>query len=370
MSQIQPWVYNGVMKLLTGILGLVILFAAINFLFFQTSEGKKSKGTTNSSLTKDVAAIKDIKEKTVLFVPYWSLTQDEIPKTYGNTFAYFGIATNSEGIDTKEAGYAGLDRFVAITPKGTETLLTLRMLNVDTNTQILNNKKLQEKIIKETIQTAKQYGFSGIVLDLEFSSLPFATITQQITGFTEIFYKEAKKENLQFSMLLYGDTFYRFRPYDVIALVPYTDQIFVMGYDFHKARKDPGPNFPFTDKETYGYDFTVMTNDFLNIVPKEKLSIVVGMFGYDWTVDENGKGIKQAVAVTLNEAKSKFLTNCGLQNCRVEKNQALETRVTYTDNEGNNHVVWFEDEESVAKKREFLKEKGITTVGFWAYSYY
>ncbi len=308
--------------------------------------------------------------KKFLFVPYWGQTAEKIPDLYGNTLIYFGIAPNSSGIDTKDDGYLGLARFEAIS-KGRETLLTLRMVDKDINFLILKDKKLQEKIIADTTKIARQYGFSGIVLDLEISSLPFAIVTDQMDNFAQDFSKAAKKEHLTFSMMFFGDTFYRIRPYDTLVLRQYLDMVFVMAYDFSKAKGDPGPNFPFGGKETYGYDFTVMVNDFLNIVPKEKLVIVFGMFGYDWTVDDQNKSIKQAQAQTLTVAKKQFIEQCLLKNCSVRRDeQSSETTVMYIDKEGNNHTVWFEDEESVAKKREFLKEKGIKSVGYWAYSYY
>ncbi|MBI2431071.1 MAG: hypothetical protein HYV39_03590 [Candidatus Levybacteria bacterium] len=219
-------------------------------------------------------------------------------------------------------------------------------------------------MIDESIAIAKQYNFEGIVLDLEISSLPFASVTEQMNSFVEEFSKAAKKENLTFSMMFFGDTFFKLRPYDVTVLRQYLDIVFVMAYDFHKANANPGPNFPFPD-------FTLMVQDFLNIVPKEKLVIVFGMFGYDWEIDEHNKSVEQARAVTLTVAKKQFLDQCIFRNCKVLRDEkSKETTVTYIDKNGDKHIVWFEDEESVAKKTEFLKEKGINSVGFWAYSYF
>lgn len=309
-------------------------------------------------------------EKKFLFVPYWGQTAERIPDSYGNKLIYFGITPGKDGIDTKEDGYAGIARFSAIA-EGRETFLAVRMLNKDINFSVLKDTKLQEKIISDAKKTAKEYKFSGIVLDLEISSLPFASVTNQMNNFVKDFSESIKKENLSFSMMFFGDTFYHLRPYDVAVLRQYLDTVFVMAYDFSKAKSDPGPNFPLSDKEKYGYDFIVMVQDFLNIVPKEKLVIVFGMFGYDWQVDNTGKSVGLAKAVTLTVAKKQFINQCLFKNCSVMRDEtSTETTVSYVDKEGNNHVVWFEDEESVAKKMEFLKEKGINSVGFWAYSYF
>ncbi len=47
-----------------------------------------------------------------------------------------------------------------------------------------------------------------------------------------------------------------------------------------------------------------------------------------------------------------------------------ENQVRYVDDAGKQHVVWFEDWDSVAKKQEYLESKGIKSLGFWAYSYF
>ncbi len=355
------------------ILGIAVLLVVLGFVFFNSTQKDTDKGIVNVKITptpQQVLSATNSKEQKSLFVPYWALTQEKIPSDTYDQFIYFGIAVNDNGIDKEESGYVGLARFVGISGT-TEKLLTIRMLDAKSNFAVLKDQALQQKIITETIATAKQYGFKGIVLDLEISSLPFASVTNQMDSFVKDFSNAAKKENLTFSMMFFGDTFYRLRSYDVLSLAKYLDYAFIMAYDFSKARLDPGPNFPLSGKEKYGYDFTVMVNDFLNVIPKEKLTVVFGMFGYDWTVDENKKSIKQAVSLSLYQIKEKFLTNCRFKNCSIKRDEtSAETEVRYTDAKGDSHIVWFEDEVSATKKQEFLKEQGINSIGFWAYSFF
>ncbi len=310
------------------------------------------------------------KTSRLLFVPYWSFAKGQIQEEDIDTLIYFGIAPNMQGIDKGEAGYKALPKFIQASDKNINKLLAVRMLNEKVTFPVLKDTTQQKKIAKESIAVAKENGFSGIVLDLELISLPFASITQQITDFVEVFSREAKKEKLSFSLLLYGDTFYRIRPFDVIAVSQSTDMILVMAYDFHKANGDPGPNFPLLGKEIYGYDLSVMTSDYLNFIPKEKLGIVSGMFGYDWIINEHGKGVGQAKAITIHEAEQLFYP-CYLRNCIVtEDKKSSAIKATYIDAQGSQHVVWFDNRESVKEKEAYLKEKGINSFGYWAYSYY
>lgn len=355
------------------IFGIGVLLFAFGLLIFSSNKTERKKEVSSTAVTPtkvQVLSSSSNKETKMLFVPYWGQTAQRIPDEFGDTLIYFGIAPGENGIDKEEPGYLGIARFSAISG-GRDTFLTLRMMDQEKSFIVLKDSLLQKRVIDDSIAVAKQYGFEGIVLDLEISSLPFATITEQMNKFVEEFSKAAKKENLTFSMMFFGDTFYRFRSYDVLALIKHLDKAMIMAYDFHKAKAEPGPNFPLNGKEMYRYDFTVMVNDFLNIIPKEKLVIVFGMFGYDWKVDDEKKSIEQASAITLTVAKKKFVDQCIFRKCVIKRDeQSSETTVSYIDNDGMSHIVWFEDEESVAKKQEFLKEKGINAVGFWAYSYF
>lgn len=348
---------------------LLVLIFAVVFYF-----GPKTDRTVPSQpKATDIPASSQSPIQTptkAIFVPYWSFTSVINANEFDQVF-YFGIAVNETGINTQEKGYTKLAQFASAIPKEKETILVVRMINQENNFSVLKNEKVQKDIVNQTLLLANKYDFDGIALDLEVSSLPFESITKQINTFTKLFYGSAKKESLQFDVLLYGDTFAKIRPYDVSVLRNYADHILLMAYDFHKAGSDPGPNFPFGGKDRYGYDFQTMTTDFLNLVPKEKLGVVFGMFGYDWTVDDQGESVGQAVSLSLNQAQRRFVNGCQFAQCSLKRDEtSAETKVEYVDQKGQKHVVWFEDEESVAKKQEFLKQKGITNVSFWAYSYF
>jgi spore germination protein YaaH len=210
----------------------------------------------------------------------------------------------------------------------------------------------------------------GIILDLEIAAIPFDSLTQAISKFSKSFYTAAKKSNLKYSIAIYGDTFYRARPYDVKILAQNADTIMIMAYDLHKAKSNPGPNFPLHGREKFGYDFTAMTDDFLKVVPSNKITVIFGSFGYDWQVDQSQTAQAQAQALTYSQIKQKFLNQCSFKNCKITRDrQASETRITYEE-DNKNHVIWFEDPQSIKQKQNYLKQKGITSFSYWAYSYF
>lgn len=305
---------------------------------------------------------------TSVFVPSW--TVDTIDDASFDQYIYFGISPTKEGIDTT-ASEKELATFSQSVPEGKKTLLTLQMQNPDINTAVLQDKTVQQKVISQTITLAKQNGFSGVVLDLEMGGIPFDSLVDGINNFTKALNIQAKAQQLSFGVTLYGDTFYRLRPFDVKTIAANTDMVMIMAYDFHKSRSNPGPNFPLGGQSIYGYDMSKMSDDFLQAVPNQKLSVIFGLFGYDWPVDNQGNAVGQGQPLTDLQIQNKFLTGCSFANCQITRDSSsAETVVHYTDANNQKHIVWFEDKQSVAAKEAYLKKRGIGNFSFWANSYF
>jgi hypothetical protein len=145
-----------------------------------------------------------------LFVPYWTINENI--SASGMTLVYFGVMGGENGVEQDEDGYRNLSAFEKNKNKK-NSLLVLRMLNTDTNLDILKDKKLQERIIDETIILAKKHHFSGIMLDFETQGLPFKALLESITSMHTLFSKKVLLSDLSFGTLLFGDTFYRVRPW-------------------------------------------------------------------------------------------------------------------------------------------------------------
>ena len=309
-----------------------------------------------------------VKQERILFVPYWTLTSWDNQSDY-DSFIYFGIAPNEIGINTSDPGFADIPRYIDhISPS--KTLLGVRMTDKIFNEKVLNSATLQQQIISDALHISKQDGFKGILLDFEVGGIGFDSLTQQVTGFITEFAQAAKRQESQFSVAMYGDVYYRARPYNIKTIAENSDKIIVMAYDFHKAAGDPGPNFPFEESAVDGYSFQQMISDFSQDVPKNKLTITFGMFGYDWPVTEKGASIDTATSMSLSDIQSSFITTCKFSSCVLRRNVSGEPSISYTDTDRQKHIVWFEDTMSTDKKIHYLQTKGIGSIAFWANSYF
>lgn len=338
--------------------------------FFQKNSLLKIKKPQLSSLKTAEQSSKPVEIREIsLFVPYWSLDDGPIDQKYSRLI-YFGLTGGVNGLTLGSADENNLSKFKVLA-SSRKTLLTVRMTNSSTNLQVLNNKVSQQKIVDDAMSTAKKYGFSGIVLDLEISGLFEDQVPGQINSFVANFNEKAHSDNLSFAMTIYGDVFYRKRPYDIPFIGKHTDELMIMAYDFHKSSGEPGPNFPYIGLDKYGYDFQTMIKDYRQRVPSEKLTVLYGMYGYDWTVDEKRRPIKQGQAITNMQITEKYLNACGKTNCVPFRDKdAKEQEIDYVDKLSQYHVIWFEDAESAQMKTEYLKEKGINSIGYWAYGYF
>ncbi|HUD44158.1 MAG TPA: glycosyl hydrolase family 18 protein [Patescibacteria group bacterium] len=330
-------------------------------------------GLPNSSISPTLAASPfptgdSAQQTTALFVPYWSLPDSEPANSSYSSVLYFGVEATSQGIDKDDSGYKSLADFNKFVNNGQKKLLVIRMLDNKENDLILNSADFQTNIINQSINIAKDNGFKGVVVDFELSALPFDSLIQQINSFHDKFSTAARKNNLTYGLTMYGDVFYRARPFDIKHLSQISDQIYIMAYDLHKASGSPGPNFPIHNSD---YDLEKMTDSFLTVTTPDKLTLVWGLFGYDWQIDNDDNGVGTAQSLSYLQIEHEFLDNCPFTNCIIRRDtNSSETEIQYTDSKNNKHEVWFDDLQSVQKKEAFLQSKGINHFALWAWSYF
>ncbi|KXK10333.1 MAG: putative sporulation-specific glycosylase YdhD [Microgenomates bacterium OLB23] len=279
-----------------------------------------------------------------IFVPYWKvgdITEPILPQTIAHknvrNLIYFGVTPAENGsLISSEPGFAGISRFIESTHDiKAQRLLAVRMMNEGTNEAILDDKTFQSSLVSETLGLVRQYGFDGVLIDLEHSVLPTKNTVTAISEFIAFFAERTHSDKKVFTVALYGDTFYRQRPYDVTKIASVSDEIIIMAYDFHKSYGEPGPNFPLFRGEEYSYDFATMIEDFRKVVPAEKITVLFGLFGYDWSVDDQNRPAKAAAPLSLSKIEATLVKTCVAPRCtRARSATASELNLIYTDDSG------------------------------------
>jgi spore germination protein YaaH len=149
------------------------------------------------------------------------------------------------------------------------------------------------------------------------------------------------------------------------------DEVYIMAYDFHKPTGSPGPNFPFEAGKEDSYDFLHMVTDFTAVIPKDKINVIYGMYGYDWIVTIEKKPIKAATVLTDREIQDMYENRCRVMNCVITRDpRTKEELVEFIDEHAAYHVIWHEDLVSAERKTNYLLSQGVDSVAYWAYGYY
>lgn len=293
-----------------------------------------------------------------IFVPSWTI-DTAVKQTDFDFYYYFGLTPTLEGEIAHDEGYVKL---ATLDVPASKTMIVLRMLDSTIIETFLTDKTKQALLITAVRKEIALHNRAGVVLDLELPFILRAERKEQLTSFVQQLCTGIHKDYRYCFVAVYGDVFYRKRPYDIKAIGTVADRILVMAYDLHKAGGEPGPNFDFENKDEY--DFKRMVADYTSEVQTDKLEVVFGMYGYDWTMSNQGMPLKQATAESVYS-----LTNRA-RYASVTRNKSLEPRIDYTDEEGRKHIVWYEDEESAAVKIDYLRQQRIGHVSYWAYGYY
>lgn len=304
-----------------------------------------------------------------IFVPYWNIPKDSDDLNDYDKVYYFSLSPSQDGLNKVNQNSLGLKNFLKLDVNN--KYLTISMLDQNQNLDILKDVTWQKNIISDTIDVAKENKFLGIILDLEMSPSLSKNTPQEITEFVKDFYQSAKEFNFDFYITLYGDNYYRVRPFDVKALSEFCDKFLIMTYDLHKPSGEPGPNFPLDKGEKYSYDIKTLNSQLLEIVPPQKIEYIFGMYGYNWIVDETKKPIKPAKSMSFLDIQKSYLDECEWKNCIIKRDELSgENEINYIDEFLNYRIVWYEDNESVERKMKYLKTTGISSLSYWVFGYF
>ena len=221
---------------------------------------------------------------------------------------------------------------------------------------ILTNQQVQNSLLDNIIATAKRLNFTDIHFDMEF--LP-PELREAYNAFLRKAKARLSAEGLLMSTALAPKTSATqagawYEAHDYKAHGEIADFVVLMTYEWGFSGGPPLAVSPINEvRKVIEYALTEM--------PASKIMMGQNLYGYDWTLPFVPGG-QYARAVSPQRAIEIAAEN----NVPIRyDNTAQAPYFNYTDAQGKQHRVWFEDARSIQAKFNLVKELGLRGVSYW-----
>jgi peptidoglycan-N-acetylglucosamine deacetylase len=220
---------------------------------------------------------------------------------------------------------------------------------------ILNNTEKRKFIIQQLADTLSYYKLQGINID--FEELIEKT-NQPLTQFQKELYEALHPLGMTVTM----DVAVKNDDYDYKKLSAYNDYIILMAYDQFNNGTIPGPVSAQKWIEE-AVDWTASK------IESEKIILGIAGYGYDWTLDENGK-VESVDDITYSRA----INFAKAVNAIVDyDNDSYNSHYSYTEEVKNKdgsieklrHEVWFTDAATSFNILRFSDEYATAGTALW-----
>lgn len=276
--------------------------------------------------------------------------------TYASSFSY-GFTENGDLIPLSDESLIinayrnGVAPLMVITPLDEQGNFSNQLAST-----VLNNPAARNRLINNIYNTVISKDYYGVDFDFEFifadDADEYVLLVQQMNerlnniGAITLVALAPKTYTAQPGLLYEG--------HDYRGLGNAADYSLLMTYEWGYTYGPPMAVAPISNvRQVIEYGLTQ--------IPPEKILIGIPNYGYDWTLPFV-QGESMAENLNIPEAVARA-ASVGAQIQYDETAQA--PFYEYTDAQGRQHVVWFEDERSLRAKLELVNEYGLAGVSFW-----
>lgn len=290
------------------------------------------------------------------FINQTTLQQWTDSLTYLSSFSY-GFNRNGDLIPLSDENLIltayrnGVGPVMVITPLDEEGNFSNELASY-----VLNNVAVRNRLINNIFNTVVSKDYVGVDFDFEFlfadDADEYVTLVSQTQerlnaiGAVTLVALAPKTYTEQPGLLYEG--------HDYVGLGEAADYSLLMTYEWGYTYGPPMAVAPINNvREVLDYGITQ--------IPPNKILMGIPNYGYDWTLPFV-QGESEAENITNVEA----VERAAIVGAEIQFDETAQTPFyEYTDNQGRQHVVWFEDERSLRAKLELVDEYGLAGVSFW-----
>jgi spore germination protein len=335
-----------------------------------------------------------LSKQTIAFLPYWRLDNIQYARyDLLSEVNFFSLTVGHDGHivqvtgDQTEPGWRwwNTQQVKDLIPRvqilGDAFGLTLAMLNDSDITSVLRSPSAQQNLISDTLDQIHSRHLNAITLDVEYSGTPPAAYRRDFTAFAQRFTTSLRHQasGTTLSLTLPPLAGREQGLFDLPRLAPLFDRFIGMTYDYYNASTNvAGPEAPMSGFASHRFVFDVTTayQDYLHAIPRTKIVMGIPYSGWDWAV-RKGKGVlgrtlpvnnPNSYAAILSYGRMRGFGELKPSQCQWNKD-AEEPYCRYVDSKGVQHLVWFENNRSIAVKYSYAKANGFAGIAIWILGY-
>ncbi len=235
------------------------------------------------------------------------------------------------------------------------TNFTERKFSSDLAATILRNPTLQETVITNILSTMKAKGYKGLNIDFEYV---YPEDRENYNAFLRRVVARLHPQGYLVSTALApkisGDQKgILYEAHDYKAHGEIVDFVVLMTYEWGWAGGSPWAIAPINEmKKVLDYAVTV--------IPRNKIMMGMPLYGRDWKIP----WVQGTLATTVSPQRA--LQLAAKYGESIQYNETYQSPYfRYTDENGQQHEVWFEDARSVQSKFDTAKQYGLRGVSYW-----
>jgi spore germination protein YaaH len=364
-------------------------FIFLCMIFFQPAQKHIISPLTSSmfplhSLTTE--ELKNQNREVFGFLPHWNFDNaHNIDFETLTTLAYFDLKVSPDGnIIKDDAGYQSFvskeatEIFKRAHQQGTRVVATLTLMDNDNIEAFLDDPEAQERTIDQAVTMVKRRGIDGINLDYEYDGNAGPAYRAKFTVFadnmTQRMHQEVPASKVTASVYASGVKYPKVQ--DIGSLSKVVDGIFMMGYDFAVLSSEVAmPTAPlYGHKEgKYWYDISTAVDDFLTVMPADKLILGTPWYGLNFHVYKPGFKAQTRPARAQHqtyEAVKDYVTpaKVGISDYQEgwDDISKVSWKAYFVEDTQTWRMVYIDDVRALGAKYDLAKEKNLQGVGMWA----
>ena len=232
--------------------------------------------------------------------------------------------------------------------------------NSDLAKTILTSESIQDKLITNVINNMRTKNYSGLDVDFEYI---YPENREDYNNFLRKVKRQLEPLGYSLTTALAPKTaanqqglLYEAHDYPVHGAL--TDHVILMTYEWGYTFGPPMPVAPIGEiRKVLNYAVTA--------IPRQKIFMGIPNYGYDWVIPY----VAGSKAATISNTAAIDLAR--REGARIQYDQKSQAPFfNYTDAQGKEHIVWFDDARSIDAKMRLMNQYSLGGASYWTIGRY